>query len=834
MKRFCKLILLAISLYGVSAFAEDYASWQKRMPITFLGYTKSETLLNFPVLIELKETNEGVGFKYADFMSSPYNDLRFAAEDLVTPLDFEVESWNVSGVSHVWVKVPSLNSATKIYVLWGHADVSLPVSSTDGSVWSEHFTGVWHLNETSGTSVYDARGNAHPGTVMGTKVTLGVPGKIGNAFQFAGNTGYVRTELVHGTTATISGWATRDADGMMWARGQYNPDLWFYVGRIILNNGDSQNNPFGNQPANVGDWHHYVTVLDATQPKARLYVDGELASDTANYKNPSGTPPFCISSGCGYDWSGKIDEFSTASVARSADWIWASWKNQGFNSDFLELGTPVMQDLPYINNGSGATNVTSTSAWLNGTLSSTGTSATAVSVYWGVSDGGKNPSGWTSSRTWAAPQQRGDYTHELTGLSAGTTYYYSLIAANDVGFSWAPISSVFITDSVWFEKLADASEIGPVSGKVRVHRPTALKTGALDVFYTVGGTATPGDDYEELSGYLIIPSGSASADITITPFFDHFLEGTETVIITLGDGPYVHGTPSSVTVSIEDFGTITRTWTGAGANALASNPDNWVGNEAPVEGDAILLNASSHANMTWDLNQQTGSWTQDGYEGVVTINTVYPSAGSFTNLVIVGDCTITSGTWKHGTNTKTPAYWMRVSVTGNLTVGPDAKIDVTNLGYPTKSGLGYITGDCAASHGGHGWGTGAGPCYGSVTEPILPGSGGRESYGGGAIVFDVGGAIENNGEFRSDGGPSNWGGGSGGSIWLTAGSLTGSGIISANGSKAANDGNRAAGGGRISLVVTNIGADFSGYSGSNTTFSTGGGGRGGTIYYEQY
>ncbi|NLB56480.1 MAG: DUF2341 domain-containing protein, partial [Lentisphaerae bacterium] len=434
-------LLILFFLLTVSAFSsEELTSWLKRMPITFSGYTNSETLINFPALIVLEETDAGDGFKYADFLSENHGDLRFSAGDKFTLLDYEVDTWDdASGKSYVWVKIPELASSTVIYVFWGKAGVEVPPCTTNGSVWIQDFTGVWHLNEESGITAFDSLRNIHPGVIMGNTVTIGINGKIGKAYEFSANNGYVRTDIVHNSTVTISAWATSVGSGLLWAREGHKPDLLFASGKIALNWGDGLQNPFCDQPADVNEWHHYVTVLDAAQFKASLYIDGVLASDTATYRNPSGAPPFTISTDWPNDaWTGKIDEFRTANVVRSAAWIWASWKNQGANSDFIAYGIPELQELPdIINYRHGATNVTVNSAWLNGTLVSSGTSGTSVSVFWGTNDGGDYPDNWMCTNTWHAPQSPGEFSHKISGLSEDCLYYYRFMAKNDSGTSWA-------------------------------------------------------------------------------------------------------------------------------------------------------------------------------------------------------------------------------------------------------------------------------------------------------------------------------------------------------------------------------------------------------------
>jgi len=95
-----------------------------------------------------------------------------------------------------------------------------------------------------------------------------------------------------------------------------------------------------------------------------------------------------------------------------------------------------------------------------------------------------------------------------------------------------------------------ATEAGTTTGTFTVSR-TGSTSGALTVYYTVSGTATPGSDYNSLSGSVIISSGSSTANIIVTPINDTVVEGNETVIVTLSaNASYSIGSPSSATVTI--------------------------------------------------------------------------------------------------------------------------------------------------------------------------------------------------------------------------------------------------------------------------------------------
>jgi len=276
------------------------------------------------------------------------------------------------------------------------------------------------------------------------------------------------------------------------------------------------------------------------------------------------------------------------------------------------------------------------------------------------------------------------------------------------------------------------------------------------------------------------------------------------------------------------WGGVSRTWNGGGTNALASNPTNWVGDVAPAAGDSVIIDATTNKNMTWDLNLPVQSWYQVGYVGTVTVATVYGTTG-FTNLTIIGDCTISNGVWTHVINTTIEANRLSAMIGGNLILGSNGVIDVTGRGLRYGLGAGSSYTD-SSSYGGRGGGN-SGPCYGSIVAPTNLGSGKYElngdSYGGGAILLNVGGMVCNDGLISANGGTDGYHGTSaaGGSIWITSGTLSGGGIIRARGGV-----NGQGGGGRIAMVVTNGGADFSSFFGSISAFGNPNSGGAGTVY----
>ena len=98
---------------------------------------------------------------------------------------------------------------------------------------------------------------------------------------------------------------------------------------------------------------------------------------------------------------------------------------------------PMLANLP-------ATTVTSSTATLNGTLVSTGGSATAVTIYHGTTDGGTTAANWTGSINLGA-RSVGNFGGAISGLPTGTVRYFRAFASNATGGTWAPVTSNFIT-----------------------------------------------------------------------------------------------------------------------------------------------------------------------------------------------------------------------------------------------------------------------------------------------------------------------------------------------------------------------------------------------------
>ncbi|MBO7689166.1 MAG: DUF2341 domain-containing protein, partial [Kiritimatiellae bacterium] len=320
------------AIWGRTPFATSayYAT------VKFRGYEGRSVLTNFPACVhlparmKLPESADGVRFSAADG----------------TPLPFEVETWNPSGESIVWVRVPELTAATELTIAWQGLDATGDLSA-DGTVWGDAYMRVYHFASAAESSIYQASASAASfsnyaaaespaggGLAFVNQTALSLANK--RFFDFSEgltlqlwakfNTVtpvYIASAVGGQQLAFIHGY--NDLDSM---------ELFSYNPRP--ENGGDALRGYSRLPRPDNGWHHYAYTYDGR--RFASYLDGVQVTNVP-FRATFGVSPndnretaMTVSFGAAPSGStkmnGALDEYRAEKVGRSADWIRACWKNQ--------------------------------------------------------------------------------------------------------------------------------------------------------------------------------------------------------------------------------------------------------------------------------------------------------------------------------------------------------------------------------------------------------------------------------------------------------------------------------------------------------------------------
>ena len=529
-----------------------------------------------PVLVRLSTAING--FDYNDFGLSLGGDLVFADAD-GNVLAHEIDVWDTSGESLVWVKVPLLASGTMIYAYWGSATAS-PVASS--ATWSA-FKGVWHMNESGSTTEPDVSGNGLDAVPTSNSLTAWggeaadttgqmttCPGVVGTARRNQdGYAGYVHNRLLVpsytlGDTFTVSGWFYQK-NIFSWhrilTRKEAAGDSGWHIewdfggtegagtGMVALGDGTKA---LSFDVGSIKDkWTYLTFVYEGTSLKVctngALCAAGEInaAVDNGNPLAIGGSP-----NGSQPSFEGYYDEVRLGAGALSAERIAVDYAIV-HDASFVSFGTvgvpaanaPVM-DVPVIAKNAGG-DFTVTVSMTSGTgtpyvrfVSAAGNSDFALSE--GVVTG-------PQTYTIAVP----------AALAADKTYSVDAVGVNTAGGEVvAHGASRFYNGVLSVAKTSDAAEDGPVAGVFTISRTDAY--GDLTVDYSLSGTAVAGMDYVgAAAGTVVIPNGATSATVSIMPKVNVAVSVDTSVVFAFADGLYL-ASPSTATMTIANLAPVTR------------------------------------------------------------------------------------------------------------------------------------------------------------------------------------------------------------------------------------------------------------------------------------
>ncbi len=773
---------------------------------------------DFPVLVRLPAAVS------SQLQTANGTDL-YVEDENEASLAFEVESFDPAGTTLVWVKVPSLSSATKLTVYFGG---SANADNNPTAVWTR-YAGVWHfpVSAAGTTTVADATGHSLDGTTTGTISTYAGPFG-GDALQSTAKINAPDYDSLLSNVAqfSVSGWFK--APSYAGGSGNYhcfvskkynltwNDDKGWYIemaksktaANLVLDGSNSFTTPDA-----TTNWNYFHLVSDGSTVK--VYMNGSTSaavSKSYTVKASGKVLTICGANGCSDEYRVRAGAASAAETALEyATMADAAFFDAGAIQS-VDVTAQVFETPTVVRNANGTYTVTVVLSSYNGDV--------------GVIYDGGAASVTNIIATAAAP---GTYTDTPANLTAGTTYKFSAYGKNANDTEVAKAGGIFYNGDISVTTVSDANEAGLVPGVFRISRADSAFN--LPVDYIVGGTAVADQSYVALSGTATIPAGETYVDVAVTPLNDPSVTENASVVLSLASGLYgISASAGAATMTIANLDAPAgfNTWV-ASAAGLASVDSNWSVGHAPTSTESVLFDGRfSTANCEWDAaaSATVASWTQtNGYTGVITLKTVYPGKGDFQCLTVTGPMAVMSGTITHPqSRTQSQSatdylqdlldnetYRIRIDA-GSLTVGEDGRIDARNKGY-YHSNTGNHT--CPEpSHGGRLSASGQAP-YDDVKEPIHIGmaykraSGGYYiGIGGGAVYITSDGNIVVDGYIGADTGSDTWNrgytlrcGAAAGSVYVKGLSVTGTGTISASALKTAEQNYRGVGG-RVAVIST--------------------------------
>lgn len=419
------------------------ASWLYSMELTFDNSASAENLIDFPVLVRLED---GVNCDFADFQNDG-GDIRFIDADGSTVLAYEIEGWDVAGVSYLWVKVPQIDAGSVTdYITLYYGNTTVANGQTPADVWNSGYAAVYHLNDATTSTILDSTSNNNDGAKKAAGEPVEAAGAIGSGQTFDGNDDYILVADSASLNLHTAGLITIEA----FVKPNTFPATTERI--VAKHNGTSTRSfdfgiestakpTFFTAASGVtstraladGNWQN--TAVSFTDPgnSVIFYLDGvsEAGIAMANvFSNTTGQPMVIGNfSGLARNFKGTIDELRISNVVRSADWVEATYLS---NTDALisygsQQGIPVLSTLA-------ADNVVYTAGWsssgtatLRGELTDMGTSAT-VELYFEFGRTIAFELGSTKHWTVNAVTPFG---YQLKELDKGTYYYR---AATDCTF----------------------------------------------------------------------------------------------------------------------------------------------------------------------------------------------------------------------------------------------------------------------------------------------------------------------------------------------------------------------------------------------------------------
>jgi biopolymer transport protein ExbB len=320
--------------------------WKYRKEVTFdlsaTGADVAGSVQDVPVLVRLSLAN----FAYFGDTKPDGSDFRLLAGDDKTPLKFHFEKYDVQNqLALLWVRVPQLTGGAKtekIYAYYGNSDAATAADVAGTYDPAQVLVLSFSDPGNTPTDLTAYKNNPSSSTAELTPASL-----IGGGAKFSGKESILipataSLRLLPGQGITASAWVRIEQaqQAVVFALSDQGKSLSLNIdGAKFVAHLTQGGAPVSvTQPADLAlnQWHH--VAVSAGAGKLTLYVDGTAAgSAPVTLEEIGGTLSIGAQNGTQF-FSGELDEMQVSKAARPAEWIKASARSQGMDSNLIVYG----------------------------------------------------------------------------------------------------------------------------------------------------------------------------------------------------------------------------------------------------------------------------------------------------------------------------------------------------------------------------------------------------------------------------------------------------------------------------------------------------------------
>jgi biopolymer transport protein ExbB len=340
----CAVVMPLLAHAAASWWNND---WKYRKEIGFdlsaAGADVAGTPQDVPILVRLSLAN----FSYFNDTKPDGSDFRLLASDDKTPLKFHFEKFDPQAqMALLWVRVPQISGGSKtdkIYAYYGNPDA--PGAADAPGTYDASQVLVLSFAEPSGlpqdSTAY--KNNPTASTAVVTPASLIAGGAKFSGKEMITVPATASLRLLPNQGLTASAWMRMEQaqKATILALADQGKSLEVAVDGARL----TARLTAGGAPVVVtqttdlalSQWHH--VAVTAAGEKLTLYVDGVAAGSVpVKLEEIGGTFTIGSAGGAAF-FTGDLDEVEVSKVARSADWIKASARGQGMDSNLVLYGT---------------------------------------------------------------------------------------------------------------------------------------------------------------------------------------------------------------------------------------------------------------------------------------------------------------------------------------------------------------------------------------------------------------------------------------------------------------------------------------------------------------